>query len=184
MSVGAHQRERGSAYCVEDLADMPDDGRRYELVDGSLLVTPSPNVAHQAASGRLFVLLAAVVGPRYRVFFAPLDWKVSEHTLFAPDVLVVRDPDLTAPRLESPPVLAIEILSRSTRHIDRGTKRLAYAKAGLEHYWIFDPTVPSLQVFRLNPEGGVYDEVAVVEGDDEFRDDVFGALVVPAAIVA
>lgn len=81
-----------------------------------------------------------------------------------PDVLVARRADLTDRNLPAPPVLAVEVLSPSTRRIDLGTKRLAFEAAGVASYWVVDPDEPSLTVFEL--EGGAYRKVAQVAGDD------------------
>jgi Uma2 family endonuclease len=132
---------------------------------------------------RLTLLLAPAVKPGYELFAAPLDWKVSDNTLFQPDLMVVRRPGATAARIEHSPLLAIEILSRSKRDIDRGLKRLAYAEAGVANYWIFDPMAPSLRVLALGANAGGYTEVAVVEGDASYRDAVFDVVIVPSSLV-
>ena len=172
----------GVALTVDDLERLPDDGHRYELVDGTLIVTPAPATAHQRCVVRLVVLLAAAAGPDLEVLVAPYDWVVGPATLFQPDVLVARRADLGPKRLERPPVLAVEVLSPSTRRVDVATKRLAYADAGVPHYWLVDPDGPSLTALRLG--GGSYVEEASVAGAEGWTaGSPVPVTVVPAALV-
>jgi len=107
---------RGRALTVDDLDHFPlGDGNRYELVEGMLLVSPSPIPAHQACVLRIGVALEAARTGDLLVFCAPLDWKVSDDTVFEPDVVVCRPQDLTQKRLEGPPLLCVEVLSQSWR---------------------------------------------------------------------
>ena len=157
----------GSPLTVADLESMPDDGHRYELIDGTLLVTPAPNTRHQRAVARLLIALGTAAGPELDVLPAPYDWVAGPSTLFQPDVLVTRRVDPGPKRLERPPLLVIEVLSPSTRRIDLATKRLAYADAGVADYWLVDPEVPSVTVLEL--EAGQYAEIATVVGDQAWE---------------
>ena len=160
----------GAPLTVADLADAPDDGHRYELIDGTLIVTPSPGSAHQTALGNLHLALRAAVPAELQVFLAPFDWVVSDNTVLQPDLMVCRRADVTPKNLAGPPLLAVEVLSPSTRAIDLGAKRLAMAAAGVDTYWVVDPLVPSLTVFN-NDGSGAFDEVAAVTGDDAYETD-------------
>jgi Uma2 family endonuclease len=172
----------GAALTEDDLAAMPEDGHRYELIDGILIVSPSPTVTHQLCVGALFALLRAACPPQLLVFVAPLDVRLSRSTVVIPDVLVARRSDLTAARLEAAPALVVEVQSPSTRLIDLGTKRLAFEAAGVPAYWLVDPSVPSLTVLHL--ADGRYVEHAVVTGDDEYAATVpFPVTVVPAHLL-
>jgi Uma2 family endonuclease len=151
-----------------DLPTEPDDGLRYELIDGALIVTPSPNTAHQLAVTQLVVLLHAALPDGLALLVAPYDWKVSELTVLQPDLVVARRADLGRLNLQVPPVLAIEILSPSTRRIDLGLKRETYRDAGLEHYWVIDLDAPSITAWRFGDEG---EPTATVTGDDVFSVD-------------
>ena len=103
-------------------------------------------------------------------------------TVLEPDVLVARTADLTPARLEGPPLLAVEVLSPSTRRIDLGTKRLAYEAAGVPAYWLVDPEVPSLTVLEL--DAGRYVERATVTGEEAFEATFpFAVTVVPARLL-
>lgn len=146
-----------------DLQALPDDHNRYELIDGELLVSPAPNTAHQRAVVRLILLLAAACPAGHEVLTAPFDWLVDDVNVFEPDVLVVRVDDLTERNLPVPPVLAVEVLSPSSRARDLVRKRAAYERAGLDHYWLVDPASPSVTV--LERVAGLYREVAHGHGD-------------------
>jgi Uma2 family endonuclease len=167
MALGT---EWGKPLTVDDVWRIPDDGHRYELCDGVLLVSPAPRVLHQLASSRLFVpLFEAVQGTGLVALYAPVDWKIDEHNLFQPDIIVVATAVLGELRLEdAPPLLAVEVLSPSTRLVDQTLKRAKYEEAGVIHYWIVDPTRPSLTALELDA-GGVYVERAAVEGDEVFE---------------
>lgn len=172
----------GSELTVEDLEAVHEDGHRYELLDGSLLVTPAPNTLHQRCVGRLVALVVAAASRDLEVLVGPFDWVVGPATLFQPDLLVARRDDVGPKRLEQAPLLVVEVLSPSTRRIDLGTKRVAYADAGVGGYWLVDPDVPSLMVLDL--EGGQYSEVTTVTGDTAFASTYpFEATVVPSALV-
>jgi Uma2 family endonuclease len=172
----------GAVLTEDDLATMPDDGHRYELLDGALLVTPAPSINHQICVTALLVLLHAARLDDHRVFVAPLDVRLSHVTVLEPDVLVARKADLTPARHEGPPLLVVEVLSPSTRRIDLGTKRLAYEAAGVPAYWLVDPEVPSLTVLEL--DAGRYVERATVAGDEPYRATFpFPVTVVPARLL-
>ena len=157
----------GAVLTEDDLATMPDDGHRYELLDGTLLVTPAPRIDHQRCVGALHALLRDGRQPGHPVLVAPVDVRLSRVTVLEPDILVARTSDLTEARLEGPPLLAVEVLSPSTRHIDLGAKRLAYEDAGVPAYWLVDPDGPSLSVLEL--DAGRYVERATVAGEEPFH---------------
>lgn len=148
-----------------DLQITPDDGRRYELVRGTLLVTPSPRPRHQRVSKKLLFVLEDYFGrgERGEVFYAPTDVILTNEDVFVPDLLVVGDPaHITDRAIEAPPVLVVEILSPSTRKQDRGIKAERYAELGVAHYWIVDPEHERVELFRL--EGGTYRLIAGAAG--------------------
>lgn len=172
----------GAPLTEDDLAAMPEDGHRYELVDGALIVTPSPNLGHQRCVVSLLVLLHGARHPEHEVLVAPFDVRLSRTTVLVPDVLVARRTDLTPARLETAPLLVVEVRSPSTRLYDLGTKRLVYEAAGVPAYWLLDPDAPSLTVLHLDE--GRYVEHAVVTGDEPYH-AIFPFLVtvVPAHLV-
>lgn len=141
-----------------------DDGHRYELIDGTLVVTPSPVPAHQNAVQELFLRLHDTKPADIRVFVAPLDIRFAGDTVLQPDVLVVPRSAVGGRRIEGDPLLAVEVLSPSTRTFDLGAKLLRYQRAGTPAYWVIDPDEPSLRVWELRDD--VYVEVAHVTGDE------------------
>lgn len=152
---------------VEDLEGMPDDGNRYELLDGELLVSPSPSRWHQRAVVQLTSQLNVQCPEGMEVLSAPFAVQPSRTTELQPDVLVAREADLTDKLLPVGPVLAVEVLSPSSLVTDFNRKKTAYERMGADSYWVIDPLDPKLTVFELNAEGR-YELVAEVKGDDPF----------------
>jgi Uma2 family endonuclease len=144
-----------------DYERMPDYGKRYEIFDGELYVTPAATPLHQRLSKRLSLALVDYFEARAigEVFYAPIDLVLGEHDIAQPDLLVVAEPAQISDRaIEGPPLLVIEILSPSTRAQDRGVKMQRYARLGIRHYWIVDPDAQTIECFRL--EGDAYRLVA------------------------
>jgi Uma2 family endonuclease len=156
-----------SPFTVADLEDMPDDGRRYELVDGELLVSPAPGFPHQEIVYGLHRLLTDTCPDELHVVGAPFAVQLDHFNELQPDVLVARFDDLTTKNLPTAPVLAVEVLSRSGRPIDLNLKRAVYQRMGVPSYWIIDPDVPELTVLELD-DAGEYRETARVTGDDAY----------------
>lgn len=170
-------------YTRDDLALMPDDGHRYELLDGTLLVSPAPRPLHQRVVGTLYVLLRAACPPDLEVLFAPLDVVLSEDTVLEPDLLVAPRAQFTERELAGPPLLAVEVLSPSTRRIDLLLKRDRLQAAGVPSYWLVDPDEPSLAALELVDER--YVEVAHVVGAHSWTTQrPFAVTVAPSALTA
>jgi Uma2 family endonuclease len=141
---------------------LPDDGRRHELIDGALIVTPAPSPRHQVVVARLLILLAEACPPTLRVLTAPLDVVLGPDTVVEPDVLVAPRDAFTERDLPGPPLLAVEVLSPTTRHLDLQLKRARYEAAGCPGYWVVDPDVPALTAWQLEDER--YGDPLHVEG--------------------
>jgi Uma2 family endonuclease len=163
MSVSA-----STPFTVHDLEGMPDDGRRYELIDGELLVSPAPGLRHQTVGLRLYRLLDDACPDELYVLAAPFAVQTDVSNEVQPDVLVARFDELTDRNLPAAPVLAVEVLSPSGRLIDLNLKRAAYQRMGTPSYWVLDPAVPDLLVLELDDDGQ-YQEMARVTGDDVFE---------------
>lgn len=175
----------GRPLAVDDLGGLPDDGHRYELLDGVLVVSPAPGRWHQEMVLRLYRLLDDHCPDEFHVLVAPFAVHPDgeRHTELQPDVLVARDVDLTDRDLPAAPLLAVEVLSPSTRLIDLNLKRAAYERMGSPSFWALDPEVPDLRVYELDASGA-YRLVAHVAGAEAFEAaQPFGVRVVPAALL-
>ncbi|GAA1150533.1 Uma2 family endonuclease [Ornithinicoccus hortensis] len=151
---------------LEDFEAIRDveDGHRYELIDGVLVVTPSPVPRHQQVVTELLFLLRSTITPGHRVYAAPLDVRLGTDTVVQPDLLVAAPATVTAGWVDGPPALVVEVLSPSTRSFDLGAKLLRYEQAGTPSYWVVDPDEPSLRAWELDADG--YREVARAAGDE------------------
>jgi Uma2 family endonuclease len=147
-----------------DLAHTPDDGRRYELLDGALVVSPSPRPLHQRVSKRLQRQLEAYFEEKGlgEVFNAPVDVILGFHDVVVPDLVVVTTPTQVTDRaIEGSPTLIVEVLSPSTGTRDRNLKAERYAALDVAHYWIVDPARKTLECYKL--ERGRYTTVVTAE---------------------
>jgi Uma2 family endonuclease len=171
---------------VADLDGTPDDGLRYELDDGVLVVSPAPIWIHQIVLARLTASLVAACPADFAVVSGP-GVEVSDIKYWIPDLAVVRAESLVigTVNVTAPPVLVAEIASPSTVHFDRNRKKAAYAEFGIPAYWIVepDPEQPAVTEFRL--AGDAYREVVTAAGPEPFATDVpFPVQIVPAELVA
>jgi Uma2 family endonuclease len=175
----------GEPFTVDDLERMPDDGRRYELIDGMLIVSPAPNVPHQRVATVLALLLESTCPNDLVVFGSPVNVRFSLSSALEPDVTVARVEDSRGARLEQTPLLVVEVLSPHSVLRDLNLKKAAYERYGIPSYWVVDPDVdrPSLRAFEL--DGGSYTEIAHVSGGDAFRaGKPFEVEIVPDRLVA
>lgn len=168
MPPSAHADTR---LTYEDLEYFPDDGKRREIIDGELYVTPSPNVRHQVLVGRLHIAignhLAGHPGTG-RVFLSPLDVVLSPHDVVEPDLLFVGSDQLdvlTVKNVQGAPALVIEVLSRGTRKTDEQVKRRLFARVGVREYWLVDPELDLIKVSRRG-EDGSFRRVAELTAED------------------
>lgn len=163
----------------DDLDRMPDDGHRYELIDGALIMTPAPSIRHQDVVLNLAVMLKSACPPGLKVMVAPTDVAISSDTIMQTDVLVARRKDFTDRDLPTAPLLAVEVLSPSTRLIDVRLKFSRLEAAGCASYWVIDPDTPELIAWEMRD--GAYAQVAKAAGDEVVRLTApFEVSVVPA----
>ncbi len=135
------------------------DEERVELIDGEFLVTPAPSLRHQEISMNLSLIL----GPQVRrlklgkLFAAPFDAILSPHDVVQPDLLFLSTESLkcASPRLEGPPDVAIEILSKGSRRRDLVRKKKLYLEHGVPEYWIVDPDAATVAVLVRSAAGWV-----------------------------
>ena len=201
--------QSGRPFTRADLEDMPDDGRRYELIDGVLIVSAAPGRVHQRAAFRLarllddacpaefevsmapFLRLARLLDdacpPEFEALVAPFAIGLADDTEMPPDVLVAPRDQLTDKDLPGPPALAVEVLSPSTRMIDLNHKRERFERAGTPSFWVVDPIArpaeARLIAWELGPDKK-YQQVADVTGEKEFAATLpYPVSVIPADLV-
>ena len=161
-----------------DLDDLPDDGNRYEVIDGVLYVTPFPSFPHQRAATQITTILSYHVRARGlgEVFAAGLKVVLDEPTGVGPDVVFVsraKMPQMQEDGFHGAPDLLVEVVSTKPA-LDRVVKLHRYARAGVPHYWIVDPSRRSLRAYRL--EAGRYRIAAEVTDDAHFEPELFPGL--------
>jgi Uma2 family endonuclease len=139
-------------YTVDEVMGFPEDGNRYELVAGELLVTPSPAQKHQLVLGDLYTALRAYLAPHANLavtFFSPADIIWSPDDYVQPDLFVVPAAEVTGNWRDCQTlVLAIEVVSPSSARGDRLKKRHLYQRRGVSTYWIVDPDAQLVEVWR------------------------------------
>jgi Uma2 family endonuclease len=166
----------------EDYCALPDDGRRYEIIEGELYGTPSPSRRHQRFAGNLFVVLKQFAEGRGlgEVYAAPFDVILEETSVVVPDLLFVardRVGIVTDRGVRGAPDLIVEILSPGTARRDRVEKAKLYARHGVSHYWLADPEARILEVYELAE--GQYRRSASLADDDRFSPSLFPGLTIP-----
>jgi Uma2 family endonuclease len=169
-----------------DLLAMPDDGRRYEIHGGELVVMSSPLLRHQIAVLELATLLNAY-GRRSggRAVAAPFDIVFDEYDVVQPDIVFFRAERLHLLRLDAvtraAPDIAVEVLSPSTASVDRGRKMRMFARYGVPEYWIVDPVRLEIEVHALENSG--YRRAQVATGVDTVRSVLLPDLTFTAASI-
>ncbi len=171
---GADAPRGGLTYA--DYAALPDDGKRYQLVEGELVVTPSPTRWHQQVILGLARALARHVEERDagELNVAPLDVILDDHTVVQPDLVFVARAGAAVLRdanIEGPPDLCVEVLSPGTARLDRVRKLDLYARHGVPHSWIVDLTARTIEEYAL--DGDAYRVRSVAGNDDDFQPALF-----------
>ena len=138
----------------QDYCLLPEDGKRYEIVDGDLYMTPAPLTRHQVLVGRILQMFMNYLDqhPIGQVFTAPCDVVLSEVDVVQPDLLLVLNQGrarITEKNVQGPPDLLIEILSPSTAGRDRDLKRKRYEYFGIREYWLVDPADNTIEILAL-----------------------------------
>jgi Uma2 family endonuclease len=144
----------GVKLTYEDYVHFPEDGQRHELIDGEHFVTPTPVRKHQAIVTNLCGMMWSYlqVRPIGRIFVAPFDVIFSNFDVVQPDLLYLSRQRLTevetSPWVKGAPNLVVEVGSSSTRKRDETIKRRLYERFGVEEYWVIDPELDAIHVYR------------------------------------
>ena len=170
----------GRPFTVAELDRMPDDGRRYELLDGALVVSPRPTTVHQVVAGRLYGVLSSVCSEDLCVVPEPAV-TLGRQTEFDPDLVVVRMDQIGGAKFTEPPLLVVEIRSPSTALIDLNRKKVAYERFGVPSYWIVNPDPPQPELTAFELRDGRYALAAETSGSFA-ADRPFAVTVTPAGL--
>lgn len=154
-------------WTYDDYAKLPEDGNRYEIVDGVLVMTPAPTPEHQNIGGMIYYYLVTYVklAGLGRVFPGPVDVVLGPKLVFQPDVVLLLNDHLDrigSKKINGAPDLMVEIASPSTAVYDRLTKYEKYAQAGIPEYWIVKPVARTVEVVVL--EQGKYRSLGIFSG--------------------
>jgi Uma2 family endonuclease len=141
-------------FTYDDFLLFPDDGRRHEIIAGEHYVTPAPNRRHQQLVGRLHARVAWFLEAHPdlgEVYLAPFDVVLSYYDVVEPDLLFIAHGQkhiLNERNVKGAPALVVEVLSKRTRKRDAQIKRRLFDRTGVEEYWLVDPELDTVQVFR------------------------------------
>lgn len=165
---------------ADDLRGFPDDDKRYEIIGGQLVVSPSPSTRHQHVLGEIYAALKSHLASNAtgRVFLSPLDVRLSFYDVVQPDLLVVlndRQDLIQEQGIAGPPNLVVEILSPSSKTTDRVDKAALYARSGVDEYWIVDPIEETVTVYGL--DGDRFAPAATLDRQDDLYSIVLAGLV-------
>ena len=144
----------GMKLTYDDFLLFPDDGKRHELIDGEHYVTPSPHTKHQRVSGNVYFLIRAWLEdhPLGQVYYAPYDVVFSRFDVVEPDLLYLSNERaaavVTEKHVTGAPEIVVEIGSPGTRKRDETIKRRLYERAGVSEYWVIDPELDVVRVYR------------------------------------
>ena len=159
MTAAISDLPPSDGWTTDDLDSLPDDGVRRELLDGVLLVSPSPTDIHQIIAGRLMVALEDSCPAAYQVTQG-VEVRMTKQRSFIPDVLVATDEAAQRrSRIYRPHevVLAVEIVSPTSQSMDRITKPALYAGSGIPYYWLIETDGGlSVHTYKIDPEAEMY----------------------------
>jgi Uma2 family endonuclease len=176
-------------WTYDDLVALPEDNLRHEIIDGEHVVTPAPIPKHQRISMRLGSALFDHVDSRGlgEVFAAPCDVVFSPENIAGPDLLFIRKERLSivGPKnIQGAPDLAVEVLSEWGRRRDVIDKRKMYERFGVEEYWIADPEIDAMTIYRIGSQGA-YERVAelTAEANDVLTSPMFPGFSLPLTAI-
>lgn len=177
----------GVKLTYDDFLLFPDDGKRHELIDGEHYVTASPNLKHQLIVGQLYLVIGSWLEshPVGRIILAPFDVIFSNIDVVEPDLLFItadRTSDiLTSQGVRGAPDLVVEVASKSTRGRDETLKRRLYERSGVVEYWVVDPVIDVVRVYRRGGAGFLKAEELSRETGETLRTPLLAGLEIPLA---
>ncbi|MFC5407430.1 Uma2 family endonuclease [Cohnella soli] len=158
-------KEQQATY--DTYAEMPDDGNRYEVLNGTLEMMSGPNLVHQVVSGKLHFTLTQSCNSEYLILVAPLDVILSRTNVLQPDLVLIhrsRSDIVTFRGIEGAPDLVVEIISPGSRNRDKVRKMKIYAQHQVPEYWVIDPVSRTLEQYLLSGEAYIIGRL--FEGDE------------------
>ena len=166
-------------FTYEDYVSLPDDGKRYQVIEGDIYMVPAPAPGHQDIARRLVILLNEFVERHKlgRVYFAPCDVILSEEDIVQPDIFFIsseREHIIIERNIQGAPDLVIEILSHFTAKLDRTAKLKLYERSGVKEYWLVDPDREEMEVLTL--KRGSYESMGVFEIGQSFESGLLKGL--------
>jgi Uma2 family endonuclease len=137
-----------------DYDGMPEGPPYFQVIEGELVMSPSPKTFHQSITGNILYLLDQFLAKHLlgEVFVGPLDVFLSDVNIYQPDIIFIsngRKSIVSDQGIEGAPDLVVEILSPSTARYDKGPKRKVYARTGVKELWLIDPEIKTIQVYFL-----------------------------------
>jgi Uma2 family endonuclease len=153
---------------------LPETNQPTELLNGVMIVSPSPVPNHQLTSNHLEMLVVALM-PNGTMFHAPIDLYLDDANIPQPDIVWIAENSrcvIGKKYLEGPPELVIEIFSPSTERKDRKDKFNLYQRFAIPEYWMVDPELEFIEVYVL--ENGLYKRLGVFEPGDSFVSPILG----------
>jgi len=169
--TGAEYKNDNRNFTYQDYLELPREvGYQFEVLEGTLIKEPSPNVLHQRVSRRLQRILEDYfkeIDPEGEVFNAPLDVTLSEHNVVQPDIFYIAGnmkEIIKEKRIDGSPMLVVEIISPNNKRKDRLQKMRIYQNAGIENYWLVDPAEKTMECFVLRD--GIYALLVAVMDED------------------
>ncbi|HEX9973495.1 MAG TPA: Uma2 family endonuclease [bacterium] len=162
-------------YSYQDYFELPDDGNKYEIIEGELIMSPAPFTMHQRIVRKIIFALLKFIEEEQtgELFFAPTDVVLSNSNVIQPDILFILNENLniiTEKNIKGVPDLIIEIISPATGYYDLSGKKDLYEKFGVREYWIIDPMKQRVDIYyhsgkkfelsqRLEKEGQITSHV-------------------------
>ncbi|GBC75866.1 hypothetical protein HRbin07_00058 [bacterium HR07] len=170
----------------DDYLRLPNDGKRYEILEGEIFVSPSPATKHQIISMNLSAILHQHVRQHKLgiVLSAPTDVVLSYTNVVQPDLLFIsnaRKNIITEKNIQGAPDLIVEILSETSAEQDRTTKKQIYARHGVKEYWLIDPDHETVEVYKLDTKRRAFQHVATYQSDEVLQSALFPHLAITLA---